>query len=70
MTNNISKEFTKELKALLAKYDVELSLEDMNRYGYYPNYHIVAEAYAQWDKDGNMIREPIDVDFGSFIDGK
>lgn len=60
-------EFKQELFALLRKYDVEMSVTEAT-YGY----NTVAEgincwSYAKYDRDGNVVATPIDIQFGTSI---
>ena len=68
--NDISKQFQDELKALLAKYDAELELEETSRSYYGSSYSITVWAYAKWDKEGNMTQDTIDLNLGAYFSGK
>jgi hypothetical protein len=68
---NPSEQFLKELKALLLKYEVTLSLEEEKVYGYdIPSKHLEAFSNAAWDINGNVIKESFSINLGSWIDGK
>ena len=63
-------QFKEELFALLRKYDVEVSvIESIN--GYSPSVDgINFWSYTKYDEDGNEVEEQIDLNLGTFIDGK
>jgi len=57
-------EFINELKALLTKFDVELSLEDTNPFGYGRVDQMVAD--FNWDKNEGIIPQ---IELGSWVSG-
>tara|TARA_R110002126_G_scaffold98116_1_gene228399 strand:- start:378 stop:587 length:210 start_codon:yes stop_codon:yes gene_type:complete len=61
-------EFKEELKALLGKYQVEISLEDSGTGNWHPHYVISFYGSAKWDKDGEPIHESFDFT-GRYFDG-
>ena len=62
-------EFKEELKALLKKYQVEISLEDSGSGSWHPDYIISFYGSAKWDKDGEPIHEVIYFK-GSYFNGE
>lgn len=67
--NDISKQFENELKALLAKYDAQIELEETSRGYCGSDYTITVFAYAKWDNEGNMIQDTIELDLGNYFTG-
>lgn len=67
--NEPSKQFLKELKALLKKYDATLELEEESRTWAGSTYTMNVWAYTKYDNDGNITKEEIDVNIGTYLDG-
>ena len=66
----VTQQFTMELKALLKKYDAEISAED--HYQGYPecgeDIRITVTIPSKYDADGNMLREWTEIDLGNYGD--
>jgi len=67
--NEISEQFLSELKALLRKYNAELSLEDFGN-GPYAMSEMTVWAYSRSDEHGDLVQDCIDIRLGTRIDGK
>jgi len=68
-TNAISEQFKAELFALLRKYDVEMEVqEDTSGYQSYAT-GVNFFSYTQYDDDGNVTRDCIDVNVGKMENG-
>jgi len=64
MSQQIHKDFTEELKALLKKYNAEISLEDVGR-NYNSEYQIVTEFHTPSEDGSSDYSELV---IGSYID--
>ena len=66
VTMTREEKFKEELKALLKKYDVEISLQDV---GTWDNDNIIVfYGNAKWDKDGGLIDDGFEFT-GRYFDG-
>ena len=65
--NKTEQAFKEELDALLKKYSVELEIEEEGNYHY--TYSINAFAYSQYDENGDVKNETINLNFGNFYTG-
>lgn len=63
-------QFKEELFALLRKYDVEITVTESTKSYFTYVDGISFWSYAKYDADGNKIEDEIDLQFGTFIDGK
>lgn len=61
--DQIKREFMKDLKVLLEKYDARVSAESFNHFPY-----VEVSIPAVWDDDGNIMTPSVDIDLGPYID--
>lgn len=68
--NEASRDFLDELKALFRKHKAELELEEDSRGWDCSTYKMTVFSYTQYDNDGNVTRDCIELDLGSFFNGE
>ena len=61
--------FKQELDALLEKYKVTFEIEN-DGFGWSSSQKMVATAYAEYNDDGEVVKEGIDMDMGAYYSGE
>ena len=66
MLNDREKLFIEDWKALLKKYDVEVSIET-EYVGYYRDQYVSVYGYSKCDENGNKILDNIDIKLTDYL---
>jgi len=66
--NKTEQAFKDELDALLKKYSVELEIQDVGKY--HTKYNLNAFADFEYDENGDVKNETINLNFGRFYTGE